>query len=116
MKWRDHLIHLENVLKSFQKAGMTLKLKKCSFGKNKVRFLGNLVGMGCHRPIVDKVEAIVKLQPPTTKKGLRSFIGMINFYKHYIPDASQLLKPLTDITSNKYGNKIQFGEDQVKTF
>jgi len=116
MKWREHLIHLENVLKSFQKAGMTLKLKKCSFGKDKVRFLGHLVGRGSHRPIIDKVEAIMKLQPPTTKKGLRSFIGMINFYKHYIKDASSLLKPLTDMTSKKYGNRIQFGEDQTKAF
>src|SRR2546425_1565125 len=116
MKWREHLEHFENVLKSFQKAGMTLKLKKCSFGKDKVRFLGHLVGRGSHRPIVDKVEAIMKLQPPTTKKGLRSFIGMINFYKHYIKDASSLLKPLTDMTSKKYGNRIQFGEDQTKAF
>src|SRR5437867_1763307 len=58
MKWREHLIHLENVLKSFQKAGMTLKLKKCAFEKEKIKFLGHLVGRGSHRPLVDKVEAL----------------------------------------------------------
>src|SRR5438876_5168830 len=84
--------------------------------KGQGQVLGQLCGRSCHRPIVDKVEAIMKLQPPTTKKGLRSFIGMVNFYKHYIKEASLLLKPLTDMTSKKFGNKIQFGENQIKAF
>src|SRR5437867_719253 len=41
---------------------------------------------------------------------------MVNFYKHYLKDASQLLKPFTDMTRKMHGNKITFGEDQVEAF
>ena len=86
--WRDHIIHLEKVLKAFQEAGMTLKLKKCCFGKNKVKFLGHCVGGGLHSPLLDKVETIKNIAEPTTKKALRSFIGLANYYKNYVNNQS----------------------------
>ena len=40
----------------------------------------------CIKPLRSKLEAIQKLQPPTTVKGCRSFTGMVNFLSMFYPD------------------------------
>jgi hypothetical protein len=42
------------------------------------------------------VEAVEKRPPPTTVKELQVFLGLINFYRRFIPGAASILKPLTD--------------------
>jgi hypothetical protein len=61
-EWSSHLKHLKNVFKVFEDSGMTLKLKKCAFGKPKVKFVGHIVGSGEITVIKSKVDAI-KLMP-----------------------------------------------------
>ena len=50
-------------------------------------------------PITKKVEAIQVLSVPKTCKGLSQFIGMINFYRDMWQDRSELLAPITALTS-----------------
>ena len=50
-------------------------------------------------PIPKKVEAIQALAVPKTRKQLRQFIGMINFYCDMWQKRSELLAPLTELTS-----------------
>ena len=52
-------------------------------------------------PIPKKVEAIQDLAVPKTRKQLRQFIGMINFYRDMWQKRSELLAPLTALTSKK---------------
>lgn len=51
----------------------------------------------CLQPQYDKVEAILKVAPPKSKKLLRSFMGIISFYRMFIPHASSLSSPLSDL-------------------
>ncbi len=82
--WRDHLTHLENVFSAYEGVGMTLKLSKCKFAMPRVDFLGHNVGSGSLSVQESKVAAIVSLPEPTSKKLVRSFLGMCAFYKNYI--------------------------------
>ena len=43
-----------------------------------------------------KVEVIEKLPPPTSVKGIRSFLGHTGFYRRFIKDFSKIAKPLTN--------------------
>ena len=49
----------------------------------------------------DKVEAITKLAQPTTTKELQVFMGMVNFYRRFIPKAAQTMLPLSEALKSK---------------
>ena len=51
----------------------------------------------CVKPLRNKLEAIQKLQPPTTIKKGRSFMGMVNFLSVFCPELQKLLKPIYDL-------------------
>ena len=116
LEWDEHLIHMEKTLGAFEKAGMTLKLSKCRFAQPKVDFLGHRVGSGEMSVIGAKVAAIVNLLEPTSKKQVRSFLGMCNFYRVYLPKYSELALPLTALTKAKVGNKFSLNEEKRAAF
>jgi hypothetical protein len=52
-------------------------------------------------PSQTKIDAILQIKPPTTRKQLRHFIGMVNYYRDVLPLRSHLLAPLSSLTSAK---------------
>ena len=52
----------------------------------------------CVRPLRNRIEAILKLEPPKTQKGCRSYVGMVNFLSMFCPELQKLLKPIYDLT------------------
>jgi len=91
-----HLEHLRVVFQRLRQAGLQLNIEKCEFARGAVEFLGHrLSAAGC-RPLEDKVAAISRRPPPTTVRELQQFLGVINFYRRFIPSAARLLAPLTD--------------------
>ena len=65
-------------------------------------------------PISKKVDAIKNIATPTTKKGLRSFIGIINYYRDMWPRRSDILSPLAALTSKEV--KWEWKEEHQKAF
>ena len=57
---------------------------KCHWGGTKMEFLGNLVGEGTMSIPQHRVKALVEYTKPNTKKGLKSFLGAIGFYRRYV--------------------------------
>src|SRR3989442_11782797 len=114
--WLKHLKHLEAVLKAFLDVGMTLRLSKCNFGKPKVTFVGHEIGSGSRQPIPNKIESIMKIEEPKTKKLLKSFLGLCSFYRGNVPNYAALALPLTELTKNKYSNTVKFNEEQSLAF
>ena len=45
----------------------------------------------------EKIEAIEKLPPPSSVKGIRSFLGHTEFYRSFIKDFSRIAKPLSNL-------------------
>ena len=62
----------------------------------------------CVRPLRSRIEAILKLEPPKTQKGCRSFMGMVNFLSMCCPELQKLLKPIYDLT--RKGRSFIWGE------
>ena len=114
--WKQHLVHLEKVLAEFLNSGMTLKLKKCFFGRPKVQFLGHMVGSGSISVVRSKVDAIKDLPEPTTKKLLRGFLGMCGYYRVFLPLFSDVAAPLSELTKGGKSGRISFDELQRAAF
>src|SRR4029077_13827017 len=106
----------DKVFSAFERINMSLKLSKCKFAQSTVKFIGHTVGSGTRSPVLDKVLAIQEIQEPHTKKLLRGFLGMLNFYRVYIPRFSEIALPLTELTKKSSSNKICFNEDQRNAF
>ncbi|XP_047543250.1 uncharacterized protein LOC125075584 [Vanessa atalanta] len=95
------LQRLYTVLEVLTKAGFSLNLKKCSFLKTKVEFLGFEVESGQIKPNRRKVEALTALPPPETVTQLRQFIGLASYFRQLIKDFSKIMAPLHRLTSLK---------------
>src|SRR5687768_15749206 len=99
--FNEHLEHLEHALTQLSEAGLKINASKCSFCQAELEYLGYWITRNGIKPIAKKVEAILKLAPPTKRKELRKFIGMINYYRDIWPQRAHLLTPLTALTSEK---------------
>src|SRR5207245_685301 len=84
--WSDHLKHLDTVLSRIQDSGLTLKIAKTKLVCKSLVFLGHTIGRGRHGPDPEKISAISKMLFPKTKRQMRSLIGLISFYRKYIPN------------------------------
>ena len=82
-----------------QKAGLKANSSKSCFDAHKFDYLGYHVTREGVMPTPKKVKAIQALAVPKTRKKLRQFIGMINFYRDMWQKRSELLAPLTALTS-----------------
>ena len=80
--WDDHLTHLESVLQQIQKAGLTLKKRKCQFAMAECLYLGHRVGRGTVAPEDLKVEVIKQFPTPRSKKQVRSILGITGYYRN----------------------------------
>ena len=95
-EWKDHLKTIKLVLDRLRLHGLTARPSKCSFGFSKVNYLGFFIQNDKLRPIHEKIECFADIECPTTKKLLRSFLGLLNFYRKFIPNMADLSFPLTE--------------------
>lgn len=99
--WPSHMAHLSTVFRRLSEANLTINLAKCEFGQATVVYLGKVVGRGQVRPVQSKVEAILNYPPPTTRRELRRFLGMVGYYRSFCKNFSAFASPLTDLLSSK---------------
>ena len=59
------------------------------------------------RPQEDKIQAIRDAPRPTTKRQIKSFLGLAGFYRRFIPNLSSIAFPLTDLTKKNKPNSIK---------
>ena len=107
---------LDTVFKTLSDTDIGINLAKCTFGVDKLDFLGIETSVNCIRPPQDRVEAIRALPAPNDNKTLRSRLCLINFYRRFIPKAAEMLQPLnillTESQPNKHGNT--FGQTNLQ--
>ena len=93
--WSEHIHRIRALFDRLVWAGLTVNLAKCEFAKATVTYLGKVVGQGQVRMLQDKVAAIVQYPPPTTKKELMRFLGMVGYYRSFCRNFSSVVEPLT---------------------
>jgi RNase H-like domain found in reverse transcriptase len=76
--------------------GLVLNLEKCDFGKEIVKFLGHIVLAAGVELLVDHGQAVEQFPWLYTRQELQRFLGVINFYRRFLPGAARVLKPFTN--------------------
>ena len=116
--FEDHLQKVSKAFKILQKAGFKVNAEKSFFAKSELDYLGFKITREGIMPLPDKVEAIKNIAVPTTKKQLRSFIGLINYYRDMWKHRSDILTPLSAMTSKQakwnWDTKCQKAFDSIK--
>lgn len=110
----EHLDHLERVLSSIEKAGLTLSPDKCHLFYESVLLLGHKVsrlGLSTHR---EKVRAILDLQRPSNVSELQTFLGMVVYFSGFIPYYAEIAAPLFQLL--RKGSRWNWGPDQETAF
>lgn len=104
--FEEHLIHIENVLKKLAEQNLAINLEKCEFGQSSLTFLGHNISANGFKPLSSKIEAIQRIPQPKIAKELKSFLATINFYRRFLPNATEYQRLLHKmIPGNKKNDK-----------
>lgn len=106
MTWEDHLQTLKQFLHRVRKAGLTIKPQKCEIAVTSVVFLGHPLGGGHIQAVEGTADKIAKAPRLETKKQLRSFLELTDYYRDWIPRYAEKTQPLTELTRKRERNKI----------
>nr|VZH95960.1 unnamed protein product [Spirometra erinaceieuropaei] len=99
----EHKEHVALVFDRLDQFGVVINPSKCVLGVPSLDFLGHHIDAQGLRPLSSKVEAIRDFPPPTSKRQLQRFLGMVNFYRRFLPNCADLMLPLTNLLSGPKG-------------
>ncbi|KAL8559309.1 hypothetical protein ACOMHN_060000 [Nucella lapillus] len=113
---QEHIKVLKAVLQKLQDSSLTARPSKCSLVGVEVTYLGHKIGKGEIRPGEDKMAQILEAPRPTTKKQVRSFLGLIGYYRRFVPHFAEVAKPLTDLTKGAKARVVVWNEQCEQAF
>ena len=94
----EHLQHLEEIFVRLRKFGLKMKREKCSFFKKHTQYLGHLVSERGFETLLEKLESIRKMPAPRTAKEVKQFLGLIGYYRKFVPRFADISRSLTKLT------------------
>jgi hypothetical protein len=91
----QHWTHLRTLFAILAANGLALNLEKCIFAVSELDFLGHCISTTGVTPLRDNVQVILDFPKPADCKAMQRFLGMINFYRRFLPGVAGTLPPLT---------------------
>lgn len=110
---QEHISNIKEIFNRLRDAGLKIQLDKSEFIKREVAYLGHIVTPEGVKPNPGKIKAIKGYPIPKTTKEIKSFLGLLGYYRKFIPDFAKLTKPLTlclkknakiDVNNTEYKN------------
>jgi hypothetical protein len=112
--YEEMLQRLRLILERLREASMTLNPSKCAFGYQEVKILGHIVDEAGIRPDPAKIESVTNFETPRRVRAVRSFLGLCNYYRKFVPDFSKIAAPLTQLT--RKDTRFNWGPKQEEAF
>ena len=112
---QDHLLHVFERLAHF---GLKINISKCDFAVSKLNYLGHMIDEQGITPVPEKVTSIQNFPQPTSLRQLQRFLGLVNYYRRFIPGCSRILTPLTNMLQQQKNKnaKIQIEGEALTSF
>lgn len=112
--YEQHKQRLTEVLSRLENAGLAINESKCEFFQNEISYLGHIIDRKGIRKCNKKVSAILNAQKPNNLLQLQSFLGLTNYYRDFVPDASTVLSPLYELLTKN--SKWEWNADHDESF
>jgi hypothetical protein len=96
-KQENHIVDLQETFANFRQAGLKLNLEKCVFGVKKGKFLGCLVSTKGIEANPSKIEAILRMELPNSKKGVQRLAGRLASLNKFISRSAERNLPFFEI-------------------
>jgi hypothetical protein len=112
--WDIHLLRVAPFLHRCAKHHLRLNPDKCNIGDGQIKYLGYIISADGLRPDPVKVAAVQTIAAPTDVHDVRVFLGLINYYRSFIPYCAEWSAPLSVLLSK--GVPFVWGEVQQEAF
>ena len=89
----ENLSRLDEVLGRLEAAGLKLKPSKCQILQREVLFLGHIVSELGAQPNPRLIKSVEKWPVPTSRKEVQQYLGLVNFYRRFVPNFSEIAVP-----------------------
>lgn len=93
----EHLVHLRQVFELLHRDKWQVKMSKCLFAQRQLRYLEHVISKAGVSTDLEKISAILRWPSPTTVKELRSFLGLVGYYRRFVRHFGVICKPLTEM-------------------
>lgn len=110
----EHIGKLKLIFERLRDANLTLNPDKCKFMMTETKYLGHIVSKDGVKPDPEKISAIVEYPVPRDVTQIRSFLGLLNFYRRFIPNFAEIAQPLTNLT--KKNSRFSWSEEADNAF
>jgi len=94
---QEHAVKFERLMQRLRNANLKLQPDKCEFLRKEVAYLGHIIGSDGVRPDPNKINAVFKFPIPRNQKNIKQFLGLVGYYRRFIPQFSKIARPLTDL-------------------
>ena len=114
----SHLKILEAVFERLNNHNLKISIDKCVFCVPDISFLGHKINNQGVLPSPEKCSAIMEYPKPSDYSSLRRFVGMVNFYRRFIPNFAQLANPIFDLlgSTNQRNHQLNWNDEQTRSF
>ena len=96
--FEDHLNDLRETFTRLKDLGMTVKPSKCHFACGEIKYLGHLITEQGIRVNPEKTKAITEMEWPNSSDNMKSFLGLVSYYRDFIHRCSTICEPLRLLT------------------
>ncbi|UYV77590.1 K02A2.6-like, partial [Cordylochernes scorpioides] len=110
----QHVADLAAVLERLSKFGLKAKYGKSYLFRDSVEYLGHVIDQNGIKPMWDNVAALRDLKRPHNIKAVRSLLGTVNYYRRFIPNAGEVLAPLSNLL--RKGHRFAWGMVEQSAF
>jgi len=110
----EHLEHLEAVFSRLRAANLTANGPKTKLMQISLIYLGHVVSAAGIQPDPSRVEAILKLAHPTSRKGVKSFLGAAGWLRHFVKNFATIDQPLRRLLKKEV--KFEWDEKCMEAF
>jgi Reverse transcriptase (RNA-dependent DNA polymerase) len=97
----EHVEHLWAVFRILVDNGLAINLDKCELAMPEINFLGHRLSAASVTPLRDSLEVMFDFPRPHTVKDLQRYLGMVNYYRRFLPKIAQTLAPMTNLLKGK---------------